>query len=215
MDCTNTTSVHLPVLFKLAASPYGYSGQPVPNLLFLLDPYMTWHIFVNKGTINLLLLLLFDSWTPTGSHYLEFCIVWGTKRTKKKASSLVPDFLSNMLPHAHWLWCRNSDFWLASVDQKMLVTFPAEIHTNPVPFLKANHESVGLQVSCFKQKMLSTCSSVLWMTSLGLSPQFGLSKTLRMIQYYPYELLSQYDNCSTTVLSFWQRSTPPCRHVVL
>ena len=70
--------------------------------------------FVNRGPGT----DVFDSRTPTGSHY--FGIVYCLKGHERKTASSVRDFFSNPSTHAHWLRRRNSDFWLRSVNQKRL-----------------------------------------------------------------------------------------------
>ena len=63
---------------------------------------------------------VFDSRTPTGTHYFEIIYCLTEQHERNTASSHVRDFLSNTSTHAHWLPCRNGDFWLTSVNQKRL-----------------------------------------------------------------------------------------------
>ena len=61
----------------------------------------------------------FDLRTPTGSHYFGIMYCLTVQHERETASSHVRDFLPNTSTHALWLQCRNSDFRLMSVNQKL------------------------------------------------------------------------------------------------
>ena len=63
---------------------------------------------------------VFNSRTPTGSHYFGIIYCLKEQHERKTASSQVCDFWSNTSTHAHWLQCRNGGIRQTSANQKRL-----------------------------------------------------------------------------------------------